>query len=163
VLPTKRSSSSPSVINVNNCNIDDPQEISQQFNNYFVNNGQAIANSIDKSYLGKSISQTIILDPPKPVEIFNIINSLNPNKASGSDNISSFFLRIGNEVLAPTLSLLFSQVFELGFFPNIMKIAKVVPIFKSGNKKLVTNYRLIFLLPTLSKVLEKLIKIRLVN
>ena len=55
------------------------------------------------------------------------------------------------------------MVFELGFFPQIFKTAKVVPIFKAGDKHLVRNYRPIFLLSCLSKVLEKVTKIRFIN
>ena len=114
-------------------------------------------------FLKKTVSQTIVLDPPQPIEIFNVISSLNPHKATGYDNISSYFLRIGKKILAPVLSLFFQCVFELGVFPQIFKTAKVIPIHKPGNKKLVSNYRPISLLPSLFKVLEKLIKHRLVN
>ena len=56
---------------------------------------------------------------------------------------------MGGEILAPILSLLcYSHAFELGIFPSIFKIAKVVPIFKSGNKQIVKTYRPISLLPT---------------
>ena len=51
----------------------------------------------------------------------------------------------------------------IGNISSIFKIAKVVPIFKSGNKQIVKNYRLISLLPTLSKILEKHIKTRLIK
>ena len=91
------------------------------------------------------------------------INSLNINNVSEYDNISSFFLRIGREILAPILSFCFSHAFELGIFSSIFKIAKVVIIFKSGNKQIVKNYRPILLFPTLSTILEKLIKTRLMN
>ena len=70
---------------------------------------------------------------------------------------------MGGEILAPILSLCFSSAFDLGIFPSIFKIAKVVPIFKSGNKQVVKNYRPISLFPTLSKILEKLIKTRLIK
>ena len=55
------------------------------------------------------------------------------------------------------------MVFELGFFPQIFKTAKVVPIFKAGDKHLVRNYCPISLLSCLSKVLEKVIKNRFIN
>ena len=74
-----------------------------------------------------------------------------------------FFIGLGAKVLAPLLSVYFGFYFELGFFPSTFKTAKVVPIFKSGNKHLVQNYRPISLLPCLSKVLEKLIKSRLLK
>ena len=57
-------------------------------------------------------------------------------------------------MLAPVLSYYFSCAFELGVFPNYFKTAKVIPIFKSGIKNVVSNYRLL----SLPKVLEKLIK-----
>ena len=54
-------------------------------------------------------------------------------------------------------------MFEFGFFPQIFKTAKVVPIFKAGDKYLVRNYRPISLLSCFSKVLEKVIKNRFIN
>ena len=87
---------------------------------------------------------------------------LSIHKTSGYDNIS-FFLRLGNEILAPILSVYFGVMFELGFFPQILKTAKVVPIFKAGDKHLVRNHCPISLLPCLSKVLEKVIKNRFIN
>ena len=138
------------------------------FNNYFVKIGEIIASSsADKvsgdfrPYLKHTTLATIVLDAPQPAEIYNLINTLNPSKPSGKDDIFSFFIKLGAEVLAPFLSVYFGFCLELGFFPYIVKPAKVVPIFKSGNKHLVRNYHPISLLPCLSKVLEKLIKSRL--
>ena len=51
--------------------------------------------------------------------------------------------------------------FTQGIFPNILKIAKVVPVFKSGNYLDCSNYRPISLLSALSKILEKLVHKRL--
>ena len=67
------------------------------------------------------------------------------------------------EILAPVLFLYFVHAFELGLFPKIFKTAKLIPIFKSGNKQNIQNYCPISLLPSLSKFLEKLIKNRLIN
>ena len=145
-------------------------EISEQFNNYFVKIGMTIASNVNKSddsdfktYLKHSISSTIVVDPPQRVEIFNVINSSNHHKGSGYDNIYAYFLRLGNEVLAPILTAYFTWAFEKGIFPCTFKTAKVVPIFKTGNKNSVNNYRPISFLPSLSRVLEKLIKIRFVK
>ena len=66
-------------------------------------------------------------------------------------------------MLTPVLAYYFSCAFKLGVFPNYFKTAKVIPIFKSGNKNLVSYYCPISLLTTLSKILEKLIKGRLVK
>ena len=51
----------------------------------------------------------------------------------------------------------------MGVFPDQLKIAKIVPVFKAGNKKILNNYRPISILPAFSKILEKLVSIRLIN
>ena len=61
------------------------------------------------------------------------------------------------------LATYFSMAFDRGIFPNFFKIAKVIPVFKSGSKDQANNYHLISLLPNLSKVLEKLIKLASLN
>ena len=97
------------------------------------------------------------------MEIFHLINSINPNKASGADSINPFFFGIGAAVLAPILSIYFQWSFDLGIFSQAFKTAKVIPIFKSGSRGILGNYRLIALFSNLSKILEKLIKIRFDN
>ena len=51
--------------------------------------------------------------------------------------------------------------FQTGVFPNKMKIPKVIPLYKSGEKNVFTNYRPISLLPQFSKILDKLYNNRL--
>ena len=115
------------------------------------------------TYLSNSVSQTIVLSHPLPLEIYNTIKTLDHNEASGVDDISSFFLLLGAEVLAPVLSLYFSAAIDLGVFPHKFKTAKVIPIFKAGDKQIPSNDRPISLLPHLSKILEKCIKTQLLN
>ena len=50
-----------------------------------------------------------------------------------------------------------------GIFPDEMTIARIIPLFKSGDKQNVSNYRPISLLPQLSKILEKIFNNRLMN
>ena len=72
-------------------------------------------------------------------------------------NFGSPRLKFGlpkSTALAPTLN---------GLFPSILKLAKVIPIFKSGEKQSVNNYRSISLLSPFSKVIEKIIKVRLLS
>ena len=69
------------------------------------------------------------------------------------------------KVIAPAiikpLTLLINQVLNTGTFPDKLKIAKVIPIFKKGDPSLFENYRPISLLPAISKVLEKIIALQL--
>ena len=54
-------------------------------------------------------------------------------------------------------------MFNQGFFPHILKIAEVNSIYKSGDKSFTENYRPISLLPTFSKIIEKMIKVRILS
>lgn len=66
-------------------------------------------------------------------------------------------MQLAPSIIASTLSVLFNHSFKFGIFPDIFKTAKVVPIYKSGDKLEVNNYRPISLLSCFSKILEKLI------
>ena len=63
--------------------------------------------------------------------------------------------------IAQPLSLVVNQAFNTGVFPSKLKLAKVIPLFKKGDKTSIENYRPIALLPCMSKVLEKIINIQL--
>ena len=54
------------------------------------------------------------------------------------------------------LTLLINQVLNTGHFPDKLKVAKVIPIFKTHYPTLFTNYRPISLVPVISKVLERI-------
>ena len=58
---------------------------------------------------------------------------------------------------------MFNLSFETGIFPDQLKIAKVIPLFKSDDKRIINNYRPISVLPVFSKIIEKLMHKRLKN
>ena len=84
-------------------------------------------------------------------------------KSCGFDGINAKFVITASEVLSPILSILINACFDLGVFPSILKIAKVIPVFKAGDKGKVSNYRPISLLSVFSKILEKLVYTRTVD
>ena len=65
--------------------------------------------------------------------------------------------------LSLSLSIIFNKSFELGQFPDRLKIAKIIPILKSEDKLLISNYHLIWILSFFSKILERLMYNRLLN
>ena len=87
----------------------------------------------------------------------------NCNKSCGLDGIDAKFVQLAAEVIAPALCLLFNACFENGFFPMCLKEAKVVPVFKSGDRRKLTNYRPISILSCFSKILEKIVYSRTVD
>ena len=61
------------------------------------------------------------------------------------------------------MDILFNKSFETGKVPDLAKLAKVVPIYKSKEKAIFSNYRPISLLPTFSQILKKIMHKRLYN
>ena len=86
-----------------------------------------------------------------------IVLQLDESKSSGPSIIPINILRISAPIMVPLLVNIFNLTFKTGIFPDLMKLAKVIPIFKAGSKCLVTNYRPISLLSVFSKILEKLV------
>ena len=86
-----------------------------------------------------------------------IINKLKNKNSSGVDEISNKLLKaIGTELNKP-LTIIINQCLLTGIFPDLLKIAKVKPLFKRGDACQLNNYRPISLLPTISKVFERVI------
>ena len=81
--------------------------------------------------------------------------------SSGIDEIPSKLLKCFNKKVVLALSYIFNLSFKQGKFIECFKIAKVIPIHKSGPKNDIINYKPISMLSSLSKVLEKLVYNRL--
>ena len=92
-----------------------------------------------------------------------LFQNLKSSTSEGFDNISMKIIKTTVHHVAMPLAHIFNQSFLTGTVPDNMKIAKIVPIFKSANKKMLNNYRPISILPAFSKLLEKLVCNRLVN
>jgi hypothetical protein len=107
--------------------------------------------------------QDIDLGSTNQTHICDIIKSLQPKKSCDIDGISTKLLKdLALEISWP-LAHVFKLSLELGIFPARLKSSRTVPIFKAGNSELCDNYRPIALLSTLSKILEKLVSVQLVN
>ena len=113
------------------------------------------------SYVRNQNSSSMFLEAPNLYEIIDSLKSLSVNKAVGLDNIPAFFIKTANVVIAPYLLILYDYAFSSGIFPDVLKVTKVIPIHKNGNKNDPNNYRPISILSSFSKILEKLIYQRL--
>ena len=145
----------------------DPNVIGNLFNDYFCSIGFNLAHSIicttrkqPKHFLEKKVSDFIYLEPPTTNKILNQITFLK-NKAVGHDSIQSFFIKEARFVIAPYLNLLFNFVFTEGISPSNCKVARVVPVNKTGAKDDMNNYRPISILTCFSKIIEKILYARL--
>ena len=153
----------------NGVNVTDPDVICNKFNEYFVNVGQSLASKIPNSvvsplnYLSRiNISDSFYFTPTCRNEIITIINALK-NSSPGWDNIDAHITkRIADYIVDPMVKI-FNESLSTGIVPEGMKLAKIVPIYKSGDSSLFSNYRPISVLPVFSKILEKLVYNRLLS
>ena len=70
------------------------------------------------------------------------------NKSYGVYSLPVSTLKYANEILSDVLSNIFNMSIQLGTFPSKLKMAKVIPIFKSGDETELNTYRPISLLST---------------
>ena len=109
-------------------------------------------------YLGNA--KSLYFTPITDQEVMNLINKLPNKKSSGYDNVDNINLKQIKECIGPKLVEIFNLSMFEGRIPDKMKLAEVVPLYKSKEKFLLNNYRPITLLITISKLLEKIIYTR---
>ena len=145
--------------------------MANSLNNFFVKIGQNMSNSLPPSPISfdkflKPRSQagnSFYLKPTDPFEILKVIDSFSTNKAPGPDKIPSKFIKLGAPALSNILSVLINSCFSKGIFPDTLKITRVIPIDKGGDKEIASNYRPISIISVISKLIEKLTYSRLID
>ncbi len=154
-----------------NCNgdvITDPLQIATKFNEYFVNIGPNLANSIppvNGNYLSTILrnNSSMFVYPSTPNEVISVTSQLKSNKSAGYDGIEPMVIKNIIQYIASPLSDIINKSFTQGYVPDKLKIAKVIPLHKSDDKCNISNYRPISVLPVFSKILEKIMYCRLSN
>ena len=164
LLPNKPTWVLPNYKHEEGQKIDTTLDIADKFNNHFCRVGKALAEKVKPSnlnnfqqYLCNRVCSTMFLNPTSAFEIHCIISQLNTNKSCGFDGIKARFIMLASEVLFPVLAILFNACFDFEIFSTCLKTAKVVPVYKAGDKNEVSNYRPISILSIFSKILEKLV------
>ena len=148
----------------------DPQTMSETFNKFFSEIGGKLAqnfsnenNSDFKKYLGNSSNQSMYLFNTTEFEILEIIKSLKNTKSTGYDDFSTKFIKLSAPLIAKDLAKIFNLAISTGVYPDNLKIAKVIPIFKKGDQTSVNNYRPISILSPINKIFEKILYSRLIK
>lgn len=147
--------------------ITDKLDIANVFVNHYSTVGEKMAQKIRQEALEvipqnvNTVDDTIFLTPCDEAEILNIIKELKTNTAPGYDGISVKIIKTLAEYIAKPLCILINAIFATGICPSNFKITIVKPVFKSGEKNKVINYRPVSIISNLAKIFEKILKKRL--
>ena len=111
-------------------------------------------------YLSDNITDSMFLEPVIEDEVKNIVMNLKDSSA-GWDSISSKIVKTTYTLFSTPLTYIMNLSLMTGVVPSELKLAKVIPLFKSGDPMTFCNYRPVSVLPVFSKILERLMYKRL--
>ena len=103
--------------------------------------------------MSNSCESSVFMEDCNEQEILGIINDLQNGKAS---DILIVVIKVAQTVISPCLTTLYNSCFASGIFPKVLKISKITPKHKKGNKELIENYRPVSTLPVFRKFLKNL-------
>jgi hypothetical protein len=149
-------------LEVNGKQINDSKSKATAFNDFFLSHS-----NIDTSHAElppvEEDPQNIEKIEATEKEVYDIIKSIDPSKATGPDGISPKLLYEAAHSIVPSLTRLINMSLLLSKVPQKWKLANVIPLFKSGDKSSVNNYRPVSLLSCASKILERIVFKHLYN
>lgn len=166
----KANDSFPSTFIIDDCEVSDIRVIADKFNDFFLNIGLTMANSVPPpsdtnlvfSKFLSGVNEVLFeFSPISEDDVLKYIDSLSTKSSYGYDHISTKLLKSIKTSVAAPLALIINQSFRTGIYPDLLKIAKVVPIPKKINSPSLIDYRPISILPSMSKVFERAIHIQL--
>ena len=161
-------SSYPNHLIVEGSKVDNKTEIANVFNIFFTTIGPDLANNIITStktsvydYLTFRNKKSMFHSPIDEREIISVVNGCKSKTSTDCDDIDFRLIKSVITSIVKPITHIFNLSFQTRTFPEKRKIAKVIPLFKSGSKHYFSNYTPISLLPQLPKILEKLYSNRL--
>lgn len=141
------------------------KDIANGFNNEFIKSVNRLTSPLNTDTSTVQIKRynenTIYLTPVTEDEILNIIGLVCSKKSSGKDEVPCNLIRDTAEYLVTILVYLVNISFENGHFPDQLKTAIVIPVYKKNDPSDIKNYRPIALLSVFSKIFEKAFQTRL--
>ena len=144
------------------------ENMANAFNKYFANICTTIQAPNDNvishtSYLNTSVHSTFNFKTINNATTLQYLSNLTNSYSCGHDNINNTLLKsISNEINS-CITLIINQSIFTGSYPENLKLAKVIPIFKKKDKLEINNYRPISVLPVISKVFENVMHTQLLE
>lgn len=131
------------------------------FNKYVANIRDELHLSSPTASLTGRIGNSFFLNPCDAEEVRIVCLGLRSSRSVGWDEIPTELIKFSADLICGPLALVINLCFQQGIFPNNLKLAKIIPVYKKGAATDLNSYRPIALLPVLSKIFERLIYERL--
>lgn len=155
------------LLDVNNVLTNDSNVVSNHLNKYFNDVPNLVLSKVSQNNSQeiriKENPFSFFIEPATEFEVLSIVKNLKNSNSCGEDNISTNLLKkCIMPILKPLTELLNCSLSE-GIFPEKLKVAKIVPLYKSGCMSKVENYRPISILSSFSKIFEKYVAQKIVK
>ncbi|CAH2094915.1 unnamed protein product [Euphydryas editha] len=153
-------------LNINDNFVTSDREVASEFEKFFTDIPLSTTQSLNSSpviaefLLKENVKECNVIFTFKPVNPKDIIVSFRSLDVKKSADLWGLSVKVVSsiiDVVAPHLATIFNGCIEKGVFPDLMKHSKVIPIFKSGSTLDPNNFRPVSVLPTFSKIFEKII------
>ena len=148
--------------------VDDPQIIANKFNEFYSNDANNECMNIPQSdysfrdFLRPADPGNINWELTNCHEVKRIVDKLN-NVKHGPDKIPISIIKKNIDILSPILTHLCNLSLRTGIFPAIHKKGIITPLYKKNDKYDISNYRPICALNAMSKLLERIVFLRIIN
>jgi hypothetical protein len=149
----------PRTVSYNGEQFEEPKLICNSFNDFFAS---VHVRNTGVQHIACSPSSSCDTIQLNNVEIDNslvkkYLDSIDVSKGMGSDSIPGIFIKNCSTALSLPLTFIYNRSISDGCFPKLWKKTLITPIYKSGDRAEVSNYRPISKLPIMSKIFEKII------
>ena len=149
-------------------NVTDHKEIAQIFNDYYcqvaeklLNERKYNGNKPFYTYLKDRVDSSFMMIAATPDEVNTIIQNMDTTKSTGPHSIPTKIIKMIGPAISVPISEICNKSFLCGTYPDILKISRVIPIFKKDSRLDVENYRPISLISNINKIIEKMMFSRL--
>jgi hypothetical protein len=155
----KSSISFPSTMFYDEASSSDGNMISNMFNSYFQSVYRPVNNECYTTYQSSSTGSSLSIGSVEisTESVKKYLKGLDISKGSGPDELPPIFFKMCHQTLDYPIWYLFNKSLTSGTMPATWKRSFVVPIFKSGDKHNIKNYRPISKLCTIAKLFEKIV------
>ena len=163
-MKSKKKKDLPDYLQIGDEKIEDSLGIATKFNNFFINVGPSLSNNITSSgdrdfssYLTGNVDHIFQFNPVENERVYKTIQNLTSKSSCGYDEVSTRLLKSTAPYITGILTVIINQSLVTGIFPDKLTIAKVIPLHKKGDSHIVDNNLPISLLPSISKIFEKIV------